>query len=87
MVIYHQDEAPLSSLQSIPQNHNEMLEITSYDEETEAKYKGLIIDAESKLQSATELAQREVYDQLFNCEYLISVLTLSASHFVSNVIF
>ena len=69
MVIYHQDEAPLSSLQSIPQNHNELLEITSYDGETEAKYKGLIIDAESKLQSATELAQREVYDQLFNCEY------------------
>jgi class 3 adenylate cyclase len=66
MVIYHQDVEPLSTLQSPPPNHSELLEVTSWDEETEANYRGLIQDARSKLQSNTELVQREVYDALFN---------------------
>ena len=67
MVIYHQDETPLSSLQfPPPQNHDHLLEITTYDQETEVKYRGLIQDAQAKLQSSTELAQREVYDACFN---------------------
>lgn len=67
MMIYHQDETPISSLQSPPQNHDHLLEITTYDEETEMNYRGLIQDAKNKLQaSSTELAQREVYDALFN---------------------
>jgi len=66
MVIYHQDLEPLSKLQLPPQNHTELLEITSWDKEIEINYRGLIKDAQSKLQSNTELVQREVYDALFN---------------------
>lgn len=66
MVIYHQDLEPLATLQSAPQNHDELLQSTSWGEETEVNYRGLIKDAESKLQSETELVQREVYDALFN---------------------
>lgn len=67
MVIYHQDVEPLSTLQSTPQNHNELLEMTSWDKD--AEYRGLIEDAQSKLTSSGRLGdrlQREVYDALFN---------------------
>ena len=63
MVIYHQDVEPLSTLQSPPQNHNELLEMTSWDKEN--KYRGLIEDAQSKLRLG-DRSQREVYDALFN---------------------
>ena len=66
MVIYHQDIEPLSTLESPLQNHSMMLEITRWDEETETKYRGLIKDAQFKLQSNSELVQREVFDALFN---------------------
>jgi len=66
MVIYHQDIEPLSTLQSPPQNHIELLETTSWSKGTETKYRGLIEDAKSKLQSNTELVQREVFDAMFN---------------------
>ena len=66
MVIYHQDIEPLSSLQFPTQNHSKLLEITMWDKETETNYRGLIKDAQSKLQSTSELVQREVFDALFN---------------------
>jgi len=66
MVIYHQDESPLSTLRSPLENHTELLDATSWDEEEEINYRGLIKDTQSKLMSNTELAQREVYDALFN---------------------
>ena len=66
MVIYHQDIEMLSTLESPLQNHSMMLEITRWDEETETKYRGLIKDAQFKLQSNSELVQREVFDALFN---------------------
>jgi hypothetical protein len=43
-----------------------MLEITRWDEETETNHRGLIKDAQFKLQSNSELVQREVFDALFN---------------------
>ena len=66
MVIYHQDVEPLSSLQIPTPNHSKLLEITMWDKETETNYRGLIKDAQSKLQSTSELVQREVFDALFN---------------------
>lgn len=66
MVIYHQDIEPLSTLESPLQNHSMMLEITRWDEETETNHRGLIKDAQFKLQSNSELVQREVFDALFN---------------------
>jgi class 3 adenylate cyclase len=66
MVIYHQDIEPLSSLQFPTQKHSKLLEITMWDKETETNYRGLIKDAQSKLQSTSELVQREVFDALFN---------------------
>ncbi|KAL7553381.1 hypothetical protein ACHAWF_017532 [Thalassiosira exigua] len=66
MVVYHQDLEPLAMLQSQPQNHTALLDATSWDDQTESKYRGLIKDAQTKLDSSTELVQREVYDALFN---------------------
>lgn len=66
MVIYHQDIEPLSTLQAPPQNHSTLLEITQWNEETDTNYRGLIKNAQSKLQSNSELVQREVFDLLFN---------------------
>ena len=62
----HKDLEPLATLQTPPANHSHLLEITSWDEETEFNYRGLIKDAQSKLKSNTELVHKEVYDALFN---------------------
>jgi class 3 adenylate cyclase len=66
MVIYHQDTEPLSSLNSPPRNSEHLLDLTTWDAETDQAYNGLINDAKSKLSSERELVQREVYDALFN---------------------
>eukprot|EP00804_Cyclotella_cryptica_P006131 CCRYP_018429-RA/>CCRYP_018429-RA protein AED:0.03 eAED:0.03 QI:3227/0/0.5/1/0/0/2/0/1348 len=66
MVIYHHDTEPLASLNALPRNHQDLLSTTSWDDETDHAYYGLINDARSKLSSERELAQREVYDALFN---------------------
>eukprot|EP01082_Thalassiosira_pseudonana_P001598 g1164.t1 g1164 contig10:1517111-1521355(-) len=66
MVIYHQDVEPLDTLKTLPPNHDDLIELTSWDEATEHDYNGLIKDARSKLESETELVQREVFDALFN---------------------
>jgi hypothetical protein len=66
MVIYHHDNEPLASLNSPSRNHQDLLLTTSWDDETDQTYNGLINDARSKLSSERELAQREVYDALFN---------------------
>lgn len=67
MVIYHQDLEPLSTLQTPPHNYAALLEMTSLDEDAAGeKYRGLIEEAKSKLQSDTEVVQREVYDSMFN---------------------
>ena len=66
MVIYHQDTEPLASLTCSPRNHEHLLELTTWDNETDKAYNGLINDAKSKLASERELVQKEVYDALFN---------------------
>ena len=66
MVIYHQDVEPLSKLQSPPLNYEDLLKTTSLSEDVENEYDGLIKDAQSKLETKTDLVQREVYDALFN---------------------
>jgi hypothetical protein len=43
-----------------------LLDLTTWDAETDQAYNGLINDAKSKLSSERELVQREVYDALFN---------------------
>eukprot|EP00956_Cyclotella_meneghiniana_P034476 scaffold105349_cov72-Cyclotella_meneghiniana.AAC.2 len=66
MVIYHQDVDSLAAYSLPTQNHEYMLELTAWDDETDRAYNGLINDAKSKISSERELVQREVYDALFN---------------------
>ena len=66
MVIYHQDIDSLASYSLPTRNHEHLLELTAWDDETDRAYNGLINDAKSKISSDRELVQREVYDALFN---------------------
>lgn len=72
IVIYTQDLEPLTAYQQQKQtpattnHHAELLRLTAYDETTKEKYRGLLADAQAKLDSTSDLAHREVYDFLFN---------------------
>ncbi|KAL7495107.1 hypothetical protein ACHAWT_003622 [Skeletonema menzelii] len=47
-------------------NHNELVAITAWDEDTYEQYRGLIRDAQNKIDSDNEISHRDVYDCLIN---------------------
>ena len=47
-------------------NHSELVAMTSWDEDTENDYRGLIRDAQSKIDSDNEISHRDLYDGLMN---------------------
>lgn len=66
MQIYHQDVEPLSNLTTPSSNHADLVAMTSWDEDTENDYIGLIRDAQSKIESDNEMAHRDLFDSLMN---------------------
>jgi class 3 adenylate cyclase len=66
MQIYHQDVEPLSNLTTPSSNHINLVAMTSWDEDTENDYRGLIRDAQSKIESDNEMAHRDLFDSLMN---------------------
>ena len=65
MQIYHVPGASDWSNNPVS-NHSELLAMTSWDEEAENDYRGLISDAQSKIDSDNEMAHRDFYDSMMN---------------------